>query len=194
MGHCGKCGQYLEPTKAVYRREIYTDSTMSSYSGRRFSTGSGSSTHFSVRNLCYECANQIDKDRKDRKIVNYITFGTIFAGIILAFFYYNPNSSLNQYFYKDKNVEYTNSQSINNEEVNENNNFNSNSSNIKLEPEFINKDFIVTQNNLYFYRNPDLSTRRKSYVINGDIVTSIKQVDNFMYVVYTNSKNITTKG
>lgn len=46
----------------------------------------------------------------------------------------------------------------------------------------------------YFYKQPDISTRRKAYVTKGDKVTILRVLKNFYQVFFTNNKGQNTRG
>lgn len=61
MPICNSCGSQISANQNVYRREIYSGQTKRVNYGKRITFGN--STHYSVKNVCADCANAIDAAR-----------------------------------------------------------------------------------------------------------------------------------
>lgn len=83
MASCNSCGKFMAPTENVYRREIYSGQTRRVNYGKRVTFGN--STHYSVRNVCNNCAKEIDETRKKNKR-NTMVFLLVLAISALLFY------------------------------------------------------------------------------------------------------------
>lgn len=73
----------MKPTENVYKRQLYSGQSNRTNYGKRinFST----SSHYSMKNVCYECSKSIDhQNESSNKMVLSIVFIVI---IIIAVFY-----------------------------------------------------------------------------------------------------------
>jgi serine/threonine protein kinase len=58
----------------------------------------------------------------------------------------------------------------------------------------VNDVFTVDKEKAYFHNSPQHSTRRNAYLVRGEHGTVQEISDNFVYIVFTNSRNQTSKG
>lgn len=58
MPICNSFGSQISANQNVYRREIYSGQTKRVNYGKRMTFGN--STHYTVKNVCADCANEID--------------------------------------------------------------------------------------------------------------------------------------
>ena len=83
MAHCNSCGRYMKPTENVYKRQLYSGQSNRTYYGKRINFSS--STHYSMKNVCFECSKSIDQKNEDsNKLMLSIAFIII---ILFALFY-----------------------------------------------------------------------------------------------------------
>lgn len=83
MAHCQHCGCFMPSNGRVYKRELYRGNTQRVNYGRRISYGN--SNHYSVRSVCGECADAIDKEaatRKNQKAIQWLV-----AAILLVLYF-----------------------------------------------------------------------------------------------------------
>jgi glucan-binding YG repeat protein len=60
---------------------------------------------------------------------------------------------------------------------------------------YLNSDvFIVNSEKAYFYSEPNLSLKRKGYLVKGESGKSLTKHNEFVYVVFTNLNGITSEG
>ena len=72
----------MHPHETVYKRETYSGTTHRTNYGKRVTFGN--STHFSMKDVCYECAVFIDEKRKNQNNNFYILVG---VGLVILFIY-----------------------------------------------------------------------------------------------------------
>lgn len=58
----------------------------------------------------------------------------------------------------------------------------------------INQTFKVRTDRTYFYNDPDINSRRRSYCIKGDKIFITKGIGDFVFGTYTNTDGIKTTG
>jgi len=83
MPTCQRCGSYVPASQRLYRRELYNGTTQRVNYGKRVSYGS--STHYSMKNVCSDCADDIDKNAASRKNKQQITW-LIIAILVISYF------------------------------------------------------------------------------------------------------------
>jgi len=83
MPICQNCGKNIATNEPVYRREIYSGRSQRVNYGKRISFGS--SNHYSVKNVCELCAENIDNSKKNSNNVFLIVISLI---VLSALLYY----------------------------------------------------------------------------------------------------------
>lgn len=54
--------------------------------------------------------------------------------------------------------------------------------------------FVVTNSKAFFYNSPDFTTRRKGYLVYGEVVNALKKENGFIFVNFTNARGQTSTG
>lgn len=56
------------------------------------------------------------------------------------------------------------------------------------------EQFLVVTDKAYFHNEPDQSTKRRGYLVNGERFTGVRIENDFVYTLFTNAKGIETRG
>ncbi len=56
------------------------------------------------------------------------------------------------------------------------------------------EQFLVVTDKAYFHNEPDQSTKRRGYLVNGERFTGVRIENDFVYTLFTNAKGIETSG
>lgn len=72
--------------------------------------------------------------------------------------------------------------------------YNTSEVNLTESPSVDSKKAIILTEKSYFYENPNLDNKRKSFLVEGDSIIITNEENGFLYATFTNSKGKTTSG
>jgi lysozyme family protein len=83
MPTCQRCGTHIPASQRLYRRELYNGTTQRVNYGKRVSYGT--STHYTIKNVCRSCADELDQNEKSRK--NKKTIRLLVLAILIVIYF-----------------------------------------------------------------------------------------------------------
>jgi hypothetical protein len=65
---------------------------------------------------------------------------------------------------------------------------------IKSTVSYTSNYYTINSQRAYFYNTADYKSRRKAYLVYGEVIYPLARLNGFVYIEYTNANNIVTKG